>query len=59
MSDYLSAEMVACWLGVSKRTVHRWAKLDGWRTRGTWQDVEYHVEDAAESMKARRGASVL
>ena len=59
MRDYLPAELIAVWLGVSKRTVQRWARDDGWRTRGTWQDVEYHVEDAAESMATRRGVAVL
>ena len=59
MKDYQPAEVIAIWLSVSKRTVHRWATLDHWRTRGTWQDVEYHIEDAAESMKTRRGVDLL
>ena len=59
MRDYQPAEVIAIWLGISKRTVHRWANADGWRTRGTWQDVEYPTEDAAESMATRRGVAVL
>ena len=59
MKDYLSAELLAVWLQVSKRTVHRWAHADEWRTRGRWHDVEYHVEDAARSFEARRGVPIL
>ena len=55
MRQWLPADLLAVMLGVSKRTVHRWAKADGWRTRGSWHDVEYSIEDAERSRHARRG----
>lgn len=59
MTDYWDAHLIGTWLGVSPRTVRRWAKEDGWRTQGKWPHLTYNIDDAAASNEARRGVAVL
>lgn len=58
---WISAELAAAWLRVSKRTAHRWAKRDGWRVRGYNRTTAYLVDDVAKTYErhARQQGSTL
>lgn len=58
MSDdgvWIPADLAAAWLRVSKRTVHRWAKRDGWQVRGHNRSTEYLFDDVARTYEETRG----
>ena len=64
MSDdsvWITAELAAAWLRVSKRTAHRWAKRDGWRIKGHNRTTAYLLDDVAatyERHTQEQGASL-
>lgn len=54
---WIKCELAAAWLRVSRRTVHRWAKRDGWRVRGEHRSTEYLLDDVAATYERERGAA--
>ena len=53
---YLPCSLLVVMLGVPKRTLLRWAKEDGWQTRGEGNSITYDAEQASESYHRRRVA---
>ncbi len=51
---YLTARQLALLLTVPVRTIRHWAKVDGWRIRGTGNYTQYNAEDASHSYARRR-----
>ncbi|MFK5691294.1 hypothetical protein ACI3EY_16675 [Ornithinimicrobium sp. LYQ92] len=48
-TTYITADLAASWLRVSRRTVHRWAKRDGWSTRGRNRHTQYLLDDVSRT----------